>query len=254
VVLLLVLAALLPGNCCLQAEDDPFPTGPEAGRKLAEELRAIKPDESANWHGVLKLFGRIPKRLPVPISCELIVSKTNWTVTYVTTPTDTNLAEKFTIVFSTNAPNQYFYARGATPGAMPGEPKQISAAEADLPLAGSDFWLSDLGLEFLHWPEQLRLKGDISSGRGRYVLISTNPHPAPGGYSRVKTWIDKQTDQPTEAEAYGADKTNRVVKSFSLEKLAKVDGRYQVKEMDINGKGRFWTRLEIEVEGDKKKN
>jgi Outer membrane lipoprotein-sorting protein len=229
-----------------QAQDNQFPTGPEAGRELAAKLRAVKPEGNTNWHGVLEIFGRKHKIPPVPLDCEQTVADRNWTVTYTTHPTDTNLAEKFVIVFSLDKPNQYFYARAASPGQPPGEVKPISAAEADIPLGNSDFWLTDLGLEFLHWPEQFRLKGDIHNGRGRYVLVSTNPHPAPGGYSTVKTWIDKQSDEPTRAEAYGTN-TNRVMKSFSLEKIAQVDGGYQAKELEINGEGKFWTRLTIDV-------
>ena len=237
----------------MRAEDDPFPTGPEAGRKLAAELRAIKPEEAIGWEGVIKIFGRGHKIPPVPIKCELALGETNWTVTYTTSRTDTNLAEKFVIIFSTNGPNRYFYARADKPSAAPGEPKEISGAEANIPIGGSDFWLSDLGLEFLHWPDQERLRGDIHDGRGRYVLVSTNPHPTANNYLRVKTWIDKKSDQPTQAEAYGTQKTNIVVKSFSLEKIAKgPDGEYQVKEMDIKGKDPFWSRLEINVESDKK--
>lgn len=250
--LLLVSISIL-GRITLRAEDDPFPTGPEAGRKLAAELRAIKPEGEDHWHGVIKVFGREHKVPPVPIKSDVTLSETNWTVTYVTAPTDTNLAQKFVIVFSTNGPNRYSYARADKPGTAPGEPKEISAAEADIPIGGSDFWLSDLGLEFLHWPDQMRLRGDIHSGRGRYVLVSTNPHPRKGGYSSVKTWIDKESNQPTQAEAFGTGKTNTVVKSFSLEKLAKnADGNYQVKEMDIIGPGKFWSRLEIDVEAGKK--
>lgn len=251
---LLLFSIILLGCFVLRADNDPFPTGPEAGRKLAAELRSIKPEESLSWEGVLKIFGRGHKIPPVPIKCQLTIGETNWTVTYVTAPTDTNLAEKFVIVFSTNGPNHYFYARADKPGVTPGEPKEISATEADIPIGGSDFWLSDLGLEFLHWPDQVRLRGDIHNSRGRYILVSTNPNPKPGAYLRVKTFFDKEARQPMQAEAYGTQKTNEVVKSFSLEKIAKgPDGQYQVKELEIKGRGdKFYSKLEINTESDKK--
>jgi hypothetical protein len=238
----------------LQAQEDPFPTGPEAGRKLAAKLLTVKPAGDDSWRGVIKIFGRERKVMPVPISSELKMGETNWTVTYVTAPADTNLAESFTIIFCTNGPNRYFFGRADKPGAPPGEPREISGAEADIPIGGSDFWLSDLGLEFLHWPDQTRMRGDIRSSRGRYVLVSRNPHPHPGGYSSVKVFIDKETDQPTQAEAFGVEDTNKTVKSFSLEKLArKPDGSYEVKELLIVGKGNFRSRLEINAEADKNK-
>ena len=245
-----LLTAFLSSNLSLRAqEEDPYPTGPEAGRQLAAKLRAIKPEESTNWHGVLKIFGRGRKIPPVPLDCTITAGETNWTATYVTAPTNTNVAEKFTIIFSTNGPNQYFYARASEPGQPPGEAKQLTSAAADIPIGGSDFWLSDLGLEFLHWPDQLRLKGEMRSSRPCYVPISANPHPAPGGYSRVKTWIEKESGQPLIAEAFRSDKTNKIMKSFSLDKITNVNGHYQVKELEITGEGNFWTRLEMDVAG-----
>ena len=247
----LLLAAILSSNLSLRAqEDDPYPTGPEAGRQLAAKLRAIKPEESTNWHGVLGIFNRKPKSSPIPLDCQITVGETNWTATYVTAPAGTNLAEKFTVVFSTNGPNEYFYARATVPGQSPGETKQLFGAAADIPIGGSDFWLSDLGLEFLHWPDQLRLKGEMRSSRPCYVLVSTNPHPVPGGYSRVKTWIEKESGQPLIAEAFRFDNANKVMKSFSLDKVTNVNGHYQVKELEITGEGKFWTRLEMATESD----
>lgn len=250
-----LLAAFLLGALSLRAqEDDPYPTGPEAGRQLAAKLRAIKPEESTNWHGVLRIFGRGRKIPPVPLECQITVGDTNWTATYVTAPAGTNIAEKFVVVFSTNGPNEYFYARASAPGKPPGAAKQLFGAAADIPIGGSDFWLSDLGLEFLHWPDQLRLKGEMRSGRPCYVLVSANPHPAPGGYSRVKTWIEKESGQPLIAEAFRSDNPNKVMKSFSLDKVTNVNGHYQVKDLEITGEGKFWTRLEMATESDSGKH
>ena len=251
----LLLSAILMGGAVLRAqEEDPYPTGPEAGRKLAEQLRSIRPEESTNGHAVLKIFGRGRKIPPIPLASQITVGEKSWMLTYVTSPAGTNLAEKFSVIFSTNGPNKYFYARADEPGKPPGDAKQISNAEADIPVGGSDFWLSDLGLEFLHWPDQVRLKGEMRDTRPCYVLVSINPHPAPGGYSRVKTWIEKESGQPLIADAYGAEKTNTVMKSFSLGSVdSDKDGRYHVKDMKISH-GKSWTRMEIEEEGDKKKN
>jgi hypothetical protein len=147
------------------------------------------------------------------------------------------------------------FARAASPGAAPGEPRLLTGAEADIPLADSDFWLSDLGLEFLRWPDQLRLKGGVHRERSCFVLVSSNPHPVPGGYSRVKTWIDKESGQPMDAEAYRFDNTNKLIKSFSLGSVVKVNDNYQVKDMLIkNEQSNSRTRLEIDVVADKKKN
>ena len=143
----------------------------------------------------------------VPVTCTTTLTTTNWSVTYATDATVSNGAEKLTVIFSTNAPNQYIYARALAPDAPLGEAKTLSGAEADIPLAGSDFWLSDLGFEFYHWPDQVRLKGQMHRSRPCFVLQSVNPHPAPGGYARVLTWVDKDSGQPLQAEA-GAMRTS----------------------------------------------
>src|SRR5436190_1178348 len=44
------------------------------------------------------------------------------------------------------------------------------------PFAGSDFWLCDLALEFLHWPEQKILKTELRKTLSCKVLESINPH------------------------------------------------------------------------------
>ncbi|MDB6022444.1 MAG: putative sigma regulatory protein MucB/RseB [Pedosphaera sp.] len=211
------------------AQDNP--TGPEAGRELAAQLRAMQPTEDVKWRGTLKISGRDHKTASVPILCETTPGEPNWSVMYLAAATPAAGAEKLTVIFSTNAPNQYIYARAASPDAPLGEPKILTGAEADIPLAGSDFWLSDLGFEFYHWPDQVRLPGQMRRGRPCYVLQSNNPHPAPDGYSRVVTWVDRESGQPIIAEAYGSNK--KLLKEFELGSVAKVNGRYQVKDLKM---------------------
>src|SRR5207244_290627 len=104
----------------------------------------------------------------IPVTCQTTLTETNWSVIYTTEATASNGMEKLTVVFFTNAPNQYIYARAASSAEPLGEPKTLTGAEADIPLAGSDFWLSDLGFEFYHWPEQIRHKGEMRRSRPCY--------------------------------------------------------------------------------------
>ena len=80
------------------------------------------------------------------------------------------------------------------------------------PFAGSDFWIADLGLEFFHWPEQKILKKEFRRGRGCMVLESTNPNPSTNGYSRVDSWIDKESGGIVQAKAY--DAKGKLLKEF----------------------------------------
>jgi hypothetical protein len=81
------------------------------------------------------------------------------------------------------------------------------------PFAGTDFWLADLGMEFLHWPSSALLRKEMRRGRSCKVLESTNPQLGKGAYGRVRSWIDSESAQLIRAEAY--DSENRLLKEFS---------------------------------------
>jgi hypothetical protein len=224
------------------------PQGPEAGRELAEELRSTRPAEDVKWSGIVKILGREPKVPPLKISCQTILGETNWSVIYQVDGTESTGAEKLTVIFSTNAPTQYLYARATSPGATPGEPQTLTDAQADIPLAGSDFWLSDLGFEFYHWTNQVQHAGEMKHSRPCFVLESSNPHPNPNGYLRVVTWVEKESGQPIHAEAYGAN--NKLLKEFELGSVVKVNGHDEVKDMKMfNRKTDSRTYLDFDVPG-----
>jgi hypothetical protein len=240
------LALLLSGGC-LRAQET-YPTGPAAGQELATALCSMRPVEDADWRGVMKISGRGHQTIAVPVTCKTTTGESAWTVTYTTSSTNGTIAEKLVINFSTNAPPEYLYARAASPGGPLGETRRLSGAEADIPLGGSDFWLSDLGFEFYHWPDQNRLKGEMRRSKPCFVLESVNPHPPVGGYGRVKVWIEKESGAPLQAETYGAD--GKVLKEFELGSVKKVNDRYQLKDMEIlNRQTGSRTRLIFDLDG-----
>jgi hypothetical protein len=115
-----------------------------------------------------------------------------------------------------------------------------------IPFGGSDFWAADLGLEFIHWPDQKLLKKVVRSSRGCSVLESTNPGPATNGYSRVVSWIDSESLGPLHAEAY--DAKGNLLKEYDTKKLKKVNGQWQVEEIEIcNDQTGSRTRLEFDL-------
>jgi len=112
----------------------------------------------------------------------------------------------------------------------------------------SDFWLCDLGLEFFHWPGQKVLPHTTTLKRGReYTLLeSTNPNPTTNGYSRVVSWIDKETGGILEAEA--SDATGKLLKDFAPKSFKKVNGQWELQEMEIrNVQTGSRTRLEFDL-------
>ncbi len=97
--------------------------------------------------------------------------------------------------------------------------------------AGSDFWVADLGLEFLHWPKQLLLKKEMRRSRSCNVLESINPEPVAGAYSRVRCWIDIESGGIVLAEAF--DSQDKLLKEFAPKEIKKIQGEWQLEEMEI---------------------
>ena len=124
----------------------------------------------------------------------------------------------------------------------------LTGNAAMIPFAGSDFWLFDLSLEFFHWPEQKILPNPTSlkCGRSYTLLESTNPNPSTNGYSRVLSWIDKETGGILQAEAYDAQ--GRLLKVFEPDSFKKVNGQWELQEMEIrNVQTGSRTRLEFDL-------
>jgi hypothetical protein len=219
----MLLAVLLAGQTSRAQEN--YPTGPAAGEQLAAALRSMRPIEDATWRGVMRISGRSHQTIIVPVTCRTTLGDSDWTVTYTAGPTNGPGAEQLVINFSTNAAPRYLYSQAS------GQSKTLTGSETDIPLAGSDFWLSDLGFEFYHWPQQNRLKGEMRRGRPCFVLECVNPHPATNGYGRVKVWIEKESGAPLQAETYGAE--GKPLKEFELGSVKKVGDRYELKDMEI---------------------
>jgi Outer membrane lipoprotein-sorting protein len=232
------LAVLLGAAQPVMAQQDEIsPVGPEAGRALAAELRNLRLEESST--GVLKIRGHGRKMVEIPIRAQPMPGEAQWKMVYLAGTADNPAqGEQLTVVHAANGPNQYVYG-------APGATKVLTGAQAQIPFAGSDFWLADLGFEFYHWPGQIRQKGELRRGRSCFVLESINPNARPGEYSRVVSWIDKESGAPIEAEAYGID--GRLLKDFEIGSVRKVNGRYQVKDLKMSNR-RDGTRTTLEFD------
>jgi hypothetical protein len=211
----------------------PTPQQLADGQALAERIRSAVPEENSEISGHLIIKWKDTVR-DVPFVCQVLLTGTNWKTEYSTSATATDGAEKLIVVHSTNGPNQYLYAKAAAPSGSLPQLALIPPSQADIPLAGSDFSLTDLGLEYLHWPVQRQLKGEMRLGEPCYVLESSNT--APGGIVRIKSDIDKEYNAPLVVEAYDSD--GRVIKEFSLHgsSFKKINGRWQMEKMDISNK------------------
>ena len=134
-----------------------------------------------------------------------------------------------TVIHSDGQPNRYelFDPADATNTVA----KELTRAQIMAPFAGSDFWIADLGLEFLHWPRQrVLLLNDMKHGKACRKLESTNPKPVPGGYARVESWIMIASPHGIVA-CRCLRRRGDVLKHFDPTNLEKIQGEYQLEEI-----------------------
>jgi len=225
--------------------------GERQARLLVAHLLSQKPDHDSGNRGSLKIRNTDGTQREVPARFMVQVTPTNWFSIYEASPSGTNSGEKFTAILAKGRPNQYLLGPSnsrASGGSAAQKP--ISGNELMKPFAGSDFWLVDLGLDFLHWPQQRVVRKQMRKNLFCDVLESTNPHPAPGAYSRVVSWI--AVNRPEEivvvhADAY--DSNDKLLKEFDPKRVQKINGVWQLEEMEIrNRQAGTRTRIEFNLE------
>lgn len=202
--------------------------GTPEGAALAAEVRNQAPAEDFTTTGTLRLRdrnGRWWKELPIRM--EALLRADGWENVYTTYDNERQVVEALVVVHTYGGTNRYDYL----PPGPDAKVVHLTGQEAVIPFAGSHFWLCDFGLEFLFWPDQSILKTEMRKGRSCRVLESVNPKPAPGGYAIVRSWIDIEKHGLLRAEAYDANR--RLLKEFNIGSFKKIDGRWQLKSMEI---------------------
>lgn len=238
-----LVLALAP-RCFGQAQTElrpPPPLSPaegeRQGRALVSHLLEQTPQQTSTNAGVLRIRDPQGNQRSVPVQFEIVPTATNWLNLYHASAATGNGPETLTIIHRRDESNQYWLQKPSGQDQTPitTQPLQPNALMA--PFAGSDFWVADLGLEFLHWPQQRVLKKQMRKGLSCDVLQSVNPQPAPGGYARVLSWIAINRPEDiviVHAEAY--DIHDKLLKEFDPKKVEKVNGTWQLEEMEIRNR------------------
>jgi hypothetical protein len=228
--------------CFGQRQNDPRPApldpvqAEKEARALVAELLAQKPEQNATNTGQARIRDAAGKEREIPMRFEITTSPTNWVSVYETlVSADGPGGVKLTVIHSTGQPNQYRLVNSAEAGATNAVPKELTPDQTMIPFAGSDFWVADLGLEFLHWPRQHLLKKEMRHSKSCEVLESVNPAPVPAGYARVESWVMIESPHGiVHADAY--DAKGERLKVFDPTALEKVQGEYQLEEMEIRNR------------------
>ncbi len=183
-------------------------TAEAAGREWAQKLRSVAPEQSSTNRAILKIRSREGRR-QVPVTVVTVPGKDRWTVEYrAGEGGDKGQREVSKILYSAEAAPLFEARIGGE-----GKPEVHEGRTAgERAIAGSDFLLRELGMEFLHWPEQ-RIRGrELSNGRWCQVLESVSKKP--DGPASVRSWIDEKLGVVLSAEVY--DSRNVRIKHFSI--------------------------------------
>jgi hypothetical protein len=202
------------------------------GQQLAQKILAQwvqMPSENSTNTGILKIRTTKGNTLEIPIACEITVTATNWDTTYRTLPTtNTGSFQALTFTHDPLSPGTLMSSSSSS-GEYPGNNGNYGIQANANAFAGSDFWSSDLNLEFFEWPGQKVLKHETHRSRGCTVLESKNPIPSANSYSRVVSWIDNESLGIVEAYAYDAN--GKKLKDFYPKDFKKIAGRWQVQTL-----------------------
>jgi hypothetical protein len=236
--LLLLLASSAIVFAQRQNEPRPAPLdsveAEKEARALVADLLAQKPDRNTTNTGQVRIRDAAGREREIPVRFEITATPTNWASVYETlTPAGGPGGQKLTVIHADERPNQYQLLGSAA--ATNGLPKTLAPDQSMIPFAGSDFWVADLGLEFLHWPRQRLLKKEMRHSKSCEVLESVNPQPVPGGYARVVSWIIIEKPHGlVHADAY--DARDELLKHFDPTDIEKIQGDYQLEEMEMRNR------------------
>jgi hypothetical protein len=235
-----------------QNEPRPAPLDPveaeQQARALVAELLAQTPDHNTANGGQARIRDAKGKEREIPLRFEITATPTNWASVYETlTPVGGPGGERLTVIHTPGQSNQYRLVNSAGAAATNSAPKVLAPDQTMIPFAGSDFWVADLGLEFLHWPRQRLLKKEMRHSKSCEVLESVNPQPVPGGYARVVSWfIIESPHGLVHAEAYNAK--GEIMKLFDPTALEKIQGYYQLEEMEMRNRltgSHTWIKFDL---------
>ena len=238
----LILLVTASTACFGQRQNDPRPVpldpveAAQEGRTLVDKLLTQRPAQTGTNTGRVKIRDSEGKEREIPVRFEVTSTSSNWVSRYETLPSAGGFGgQKLTIIHTGAQPNRYELSGPVAAGTSNLVARQLPPHEIMAPFADSDFWIADLGLEFLHWPKQRLLKKTMRHSKSCNVLESINPAPVPGGYARVVAWIMIESPYGiVHADAY--DARGEVLKRFDPVNIEKIQGEYQLEEVEMRNR------------------
>lgn len=236
----LILTSVLVGlnfiSIPAAAADSSEPVDPLA---LVAELREQRPGTNSEMSAVLTIRAKGRSKQQFSVQLATRVEPDFWNTRYeirsVKPKESEAILEVIEVTHFDGKPPRYDWKggvpSGAGTGSVEGTASQFEAGtrESLRPFGGSDFWLADLGLEFLYWPEHKIVGRQVRRTRDCFMLESRPAKVVEGGYARVVSWIDVKTRQLVRAEAF--DGSGRNVKMFKPDEFVYFKGQWRVKQL-----------------------
>jgi Outer membrane lipoprotein-sorting protein len=221
--------------------------GLRQGRALVADLLARRPAEDTTNSGILRIRDDNGGERTVPIRFTVFSTPSNWVSLFESCPTQAGSGrETLTVIHRGQGLTEYLFSE-RTAEAGRNEPVARRVGEQTMaPFAASDFWLADLGLQFLDWPQQRVLRKEMRHSQPCDVLESTGPSTGSAGYCRVVSWVDAENGGIIHADAY--DAKGRLLKQFDPKTLKRVRGQPQLQEIEMRNVqtgSRTWIRFDL---------
>jgi len=188
------------------------------GADLARFMRGLRPIQAINAEGKLRIRPPRGKRREVPVKFRTFVIGPALINVYATA------LGTLTVTQQPGKATEYLWAPPA-----PAKAQKLNGRQAEQPFAGSDFWMADLGLEMLQWPNQKVINRKLRRGELCSVLVS---EPAQvGKYSKIISYVDEDTLGIVHADVF--DAKGKLLKEFAPKEFKKINGQWQLKEMEM---------------------
>ena len=213
----------------LDAEDDPL----VQGHWLAAQLRKLAlgiPGDITAWLNVRHADGQRQQHALIKQTKPL---NQGWRDVFVLQDESGVSVESLSIDHLPGQVPTYRHLRGDLSALEQDAPAVLEGAQIMVPFGGSGFWLVDLGLDFLHWPQQQVIPHRIQMRKGVscQVLESQLNVAQDQGYQRVRSWVSREHGGIVYAEAYNSE--GRKIKVFEVNDVRKVNDQWYVTELKI---------------------
>jgi len=143
---------------------------PKAGRALVAEMLKMRPEQNNTSTGLLRIRRDDGKETIIPVRFDAILAAKDWKTQYETVQNNEETRTRLTVIHGGASWNTNKFRLKEH-----GKEKPVNGNELMTSFAGSDSWLTDLGLDFLQWPEQRLIRKELRRGQSCDFLESINP-------------------------------------------------------------------------------